>query len=490
MEIISMMDIKVQHRDPSIQISPLLTIPVSVIPESSLAPTTTIPPPIPPFISPQQQSTPIPIPTTTEATTLTTAALDFETHSAIHLRVSDLEKEVKELKNVDYSSRHTAELIKEHSVPADVVEVLQQQQQTQKSAEDIRKIRMEQAGSHQQSKYTITSSDKAALKEFDQKRTLFETMTKSKSFERNSKHKALYHALMESILADEDAMDKGVADIQKKRKPDDADRDEDPPARPDQGLKRRNTSKDTKQSKKAKSIRTSKGTTKSQPKSTSKSAQAEETMFEAGDTQADPKDWFKKPERPPTPDLEWNEGKTVDNKTTHKWLSDLAKAETSSKTFDDLISTLIDFNAFVMNCMQISERYPFDLSKPLPLVQSRNCHIVPVDYFFNNDLAYLSDQQLYKFMEGDFPRLHQNDIDDMLLLIVQNKLFNIKGEDIVHLAAALRVIYEDKLNRKRLMRSDELYKFSDRTLQSVQDTLHDMATNLRMGYNKAMPKRR
>ncbi|GJV92008.1 hypothetical protein Tco_1539821 [Tanacetum coccineum] len=42
------------------------------------------------------------------------------------------------------------------------------------------------------------------------------------------------------------------------------------------------------------------------------------------------------------------------------------------------------------------------------------------------------------------------------------------------------VIYEDKLNKKRLTRSDELYKFSDGTLQSVRDTLHDMATNLRM----------
>ncbi|GKD55253.1 hypothetical protein Tco_1288640 [Tanacetum coccineum] len=35
------------------------------------------------------------------------------------------------------------------------------------------------------------------------------------------------------------------------------------------------------------------------------------------------------------------------------------------------------------------DRYPFDLSKPLPLVQSRNRQIVPVNYFFNNDLAYL-----------------------------------------------------------------------------------------------------
>ncbi|GJW34824.1 hypothetical protein Tco_0057744 [Tanacetum coccineum] len=165
----------------------------------------------------------------------------------------------------------------------------------------------------QEIKYTITSSDKAALKEFDQKRTLFETMTKTKSFDRNPKHRALYHALIESTLEDEDAMDKGVAVKLKKRKPDDADRDEDPPAGSDQGLKRRKIT--------------------------------EETVFEAEDTQvpqnlgedkgkpdeipsfkADPKDWFKKPKRPPTPDPEWNTSKTVDGGPTQNWLSDLAKA--------------------------------------------------------------------------------------------------------------------------------------------------------------------
>nr|GEY81371.1 hypothetical protein [Tanacetum cinerariifolium] len=33
--------------------------------------------------------------------------------------------------------------------------------------------------------------------------------------------------------------------------------------------------------------------------------------------------------------------------------------------------------------------YPFDLTKPLPLVMNRNRQMVPVDYFFNNDLKYL-----------------------------------------------------------------------------------------------------
>nr|GEU42817.1 hypothetical protein [Tanacetum cinerariifolium]GEU43964.1 hypothetical protein [Tanacetum cinerariifolium] len=161
----------------------------------------------------------------------------------------------------------------------------QQQQKPQKSTADIHKIKMEQAGKQQETKYTSTSSDKAALKEFDQKRTLFETMTKSKSFDRDPKHRALYHALMESILKDKDAMNKDVADKLKKRKPDDVDRDKDPPAGSDQGLKRRKMSKDVEPSKKVKSTDTSKGTTKSQPKSTGKSTQAEQTIFEAGDSQ-------------------------------------------------------------------------------------------------------------------------------------------------------------------------------------------------------------
>ncbi|GJT67220.1 hypothetical protein Tco_1018700 [Tanacetum coccineum] len=42
-----------------------------------------------------------------------------------------------------------------------------------------------------------------------------------------------------------------------------------------------------------------------------------------------------------------------------------------------------------------------------------------------------ADQKLYKFKEGDFPDLHLNDIEDMLLLIAQNKLFNLEGDVIM-----------------------------------------------------------
>ncbi|GJS89633.1 retrovirus-related pol polyprotein from transposon TNT 1-94 [Tanacetum coccineum] len=57
-----------------------------------------------------------------------------------------------------------------------------------------------------------------------------------------------------------------------------------------------------------------------------------------------------------------------------------------------------------------------------------------------------SDQKLYKFMEGDFLRLYLNDIEDMLILVVQNKLFNLKGEVIMHLEAALRKKYKKNQN--------------------------------------------
>nr|GEZ70802.1 hypothetical protein [Tanacetum cinerariifolium] len=86
--------------------------------------------------------------------------------------------------------------------------------------------------------------------------------------------------------------------------------------------------------------------------------------------------------------------------------------------------------------------YPFDLSKPLPLITRGNHQSVQDQFFINNDLKYLqggistmtyttpttktkeeivvrrADNTLYKFKEGDFPLLRINDIEDMLLLVV------------------------------------------------------------------------
>ncbi|GKE68592.1 hypothetical protein Tco_1526664, partial [Tanacetum coccineum] len=61
-----------------------------------------------------------------------------------------------------------------------------------------------------------------------------------------------------------------------------------------------------------------------------------------------------------------------------------------------------------------------------------------------------SDQKLYKFLEGDFLRLHLNDIEDILLLVVQNKLFNLKGDIIFDLVVALRMYTRMIVIQKRV----------------------------------------
>nr|GEV69532.1 hypothetical protein [Tanacetum cinerariifolium] len=44
------------------------------------------------------------------------------------------------------------------------------------------------------------------------------------------------------------------------------------------------------------------------------------------------------------------------------------------------------------------------------------------------------------------------------------------------------IIYVDSFKRKRLMRTDELYNFSDGTLNYVRTALHDIAAGIRMEY--------
>ncbi|GKD22647.1 hypothetical protein Tco_1224350 [Tanacetum coccineum] len=181
---------------------------------------------------------------------------------------------------------------------------------------------MEHATKQQVPKETITSSDTTALEEFDQKTTLFETMTKSKSFNKSPKHKALYHALMESILKDEEAMEE------------------------DRGLKQKKTSKGTETSKKTYATKdSSKGKSPTTSLKSSKSRksvkdQVKELIFmqdfdyaehddvdmprdqgeNMGNTDEQPNDedvpkndWYKKSSSGTSPDLEWNEGKLVDD---------------------------------------------------------------------------------------------------------------------------------------------------------------------------------
>ncbi|GKE68264.1 hypothetical protein Tco_1526336 [Tanacetum coccineum] len=145
-----------------------------------------------------------------------------------------------------------------------------------------------------------------------------------------------------------------------------------------------------------------------------------------------------------------------------------------------------------------------------------------------------NDDKLYTFKEGDYNRLCLQDIKDMLLLLVQGKLTNLNVEERLALGVLLLMftksivlrrrvedlqlgvesyqkklnltrpntyrsdlkrkstyttysnprgfIYQNKDKKNRLMRIDELHKFSDGTLNYVRSALDDILMRIRMKY--------
>nr|GEY96472.1 hypothetical protein [Tanacetum cinerariifolium] len=150
------------------------------------------------------------------------------------------------------------------------------------------------------------------------------------------------------------------------------------------------------------------------------------------------------------------------------------------------------------------------------------------------NLVRRDDDKIYKFKEGDFKRLRLQDIEDMLLLLVQGKLSNLTVEERFAFNVSLRMftrsiviqrrvedlqlgvesyqkrlnltkpdtyrsdlkrrkaytaylnprgfIYQNKEKKNRLMRIDELHKFSDGTLNDVRSALDDRLKGIRMQY--------
>ncbi|GJS51863.1 hypothetical protein Tco_0625225 [Tanacetum coccineum] len=619
-DINSLLEVKIQSEVPLIQSPSVLRVPVSVISKptvltpvqetSLVAPITTLPLPsvsTTPLVS-QQTTTPIPSPPiTTDAPIITSVVLESDALSVVQLRVAKLEMFVSELKKIDHSAKAFATL--KSQVPTVVDNILDLKslapasskiqtliiylkQESEKSASKILKIKKEQAEKQKMPKYTIKSTDKATLKEYDQKSALYQTMHKNKSFNRNPANHRLYYALMEALIEDENAMYKGVVDTVKghKRKHDD---DDDPPAGLNQGKA------PSKGSKTGKSAST---------KEPVEEPIAEVVMDDVGENVVHGDDQPQDTSKPKTAKTS-----NPDCLGSTRW-SLLQRILSHSTISRPLLLT--SPNKLAWNNPE-GDRYPFDMSKPLCL-QGRPGHLtVSDDYFFNNDLGYLkssdpertyttsitktkaaryeivgiedmvpmlwstikheydkmlqkgssirvkgsvsvkklhgyshleevvvkrADRQLCKFKEGDFVDLHLNDIEDMLLLAVQHKIFHLNESDIVDFIVALcmftrsliikrrvedlqlcvesykkklnitppqqtfpeiefkelytpsykrpGVIYEDLVKQKRVMRADELYKFSNGTLKKVRDELHHRILDFRLGYNDEMSRRK
>ncbi|GJX59849.1 hypothetical protein Tco_0291239 [Tanacetum coccineum] len=148
----------------------------------------------------------------------------------------------------------------------------------------------------------------------------------------------------------------------------------------------------------------------------------------------------------------------------------------------------------------------YDVLKLTPFYKAFQVSADVLEIYMQED-----DDILYKFKEGDFHRLRIQDIEDMLLLLVQGKLTNLNVEERLAFNVSLRMFtrsvviqrrvedlqlgvesYQNKLNltkpdtnkdkKNRLMRIDELHKFSDGTLDDVRTALNDRLKGIRMEY--------
>ncbi|GJU48681.1 hypothetical protein Tco_1218236, partial [Tanacetum coccineum] len=172
-----------------------------------------------------------------------------------------------------------------------------------------------------------------------------------------------------------------------------------------------------------------------------------------------------------------------------------------------------------------------DIDKPLPLIKKKGRLTIPVEVFFNNDLEYLkgdksertycssitkcpaarcttwnktleitkttgygylkeiiikrADQKHYTFKEGNFPDLNLRYIEDMLLLIAQQKINNLDGDVIVDFVTAL------KMFTRSIVVQNRVEDVHDGILHYVHKTLHTRLQNLNLGFNPKsdMPNR-
>nr|GFA52903.1 hypothetical protein [Tanacetum cinerariifolium] len=308
-------------------------------------------------------------------------------------------------------------------------------------------------------------------------------------------------------------------------------------------------------------------------------------------------DWFKLSPRPPTSDPEGNKRCVILDQPAQPWFNQMVSTLKDPLTFNDLMATPIDFFKYKLNRLKIENLTQDILLGPAFNLLKGTCSskityttsitktkaaqyeikgiedTVPtlwstIKFAYDKDakkrikywgerrklcvkklheyghleeiMVKRSDQQLYKFKEGDFVDLDLNNIKDMLLLTVQHKLFHLDGSDIVDFIVALHmftrrlilkrrvkdlklgvesyqkklnitklqktfpeidfkepytpsydppeIVYKDLDKHKRVLQADELYKFLDGTLKSVRDEIHHKVLDFRLDYNKDMPK--
>ncbi|GJU68415.1 hypothetical protein Tco_1254674 [Tanacetum coccineum] len=235
-KIVSPMDVHVHHEVPSNQTPTLLIVPILVITKSLPIFTTVIP----------------------------------QSLSSLLLYLTTLEKEVAELKRNDPLNTQVTALVDEH-------------------LESRLGATRDEFMSYLSASITarITEQVVATLTEFELKKILIDKIDESQSYLTATEHIECYDGLIKSYDPDKSLFSTYDKVYSLKRSRKDNDKDEDPSAGSDRGLKKRKTSKDAEPTKVPKAKESQFGSSKgakSQSKSSRKSVQSEEPEFEVADS--------------------------------------------------------------------------------------------------------------------------------------------------------------------------------------------------------------
>nr|GEU95311.1 BOI-related E3 ubiquitin-protein ligase 1-like [Tanacetum cinerariifolium] len=300
--------------------------------------------------------------------------------------------------------------------------------------ENMQKIIKEQVKEQVKTSYAVA----ADLSEMDLKKILIEKIKGNKSIHRSNKQRNLSKALVEAYESDKIILDTyRDIDTLKRRRDDDANKDEEPSAESDRGSKRRREGKELESASAPKEKVT---------RSTSKSTQgfkSRQMSRSESTTAEEPMQTIHEMEEPSHPEFETGvDDQPIAEPSQHPeciqpWISKLAKQSDSRSSFNELMDTPVDFSAFLMNRLKVDtltpellvgptyelmkgsckslvelkffleefykettdqldwvnpegQQYPHNLLKPLPLIpNSRGRRVISFDHFINNDLEYL-----------------------------------------------------------------------------------------------------
>nr|GEV08572.1 ribonuclease H-like domain-containing protein [Tanacetum cinerariifolium] len=168
---------------------------------------------------------------------------------------------------------------------------------------------------------------------------------------------------------------------------------------------------------------------------------------------------------------------------------------------------LQDFSNFIMNRLRVNTLTPELLAGPTFDLMKGSCtSLIKLEYHleevYPEDWITVrrDDDKRYKFKEGDFKRMFtrsiviQRRMEDLQLGVESyQKRLNLTKPDMYRCDLKQReaytaysnprgFIYQNKDKKNRLIRINELYKFSDETLNDVRNALDDHLKGIRMHY--------